>query len=122
MYLLDVEFDETETVGVVGQLFVGQAGEVLAVRWSTAEEEGSSDDVVDIAVLISQGAVEGQTFQFGFLVTDESNGIIEGIDGLDEATDSFLHGGQGLGDDGWPGWFSRLDEQDFHGRIPPEIR
>ena len=81
MYLLDVEFDETETVGVVGQLFVGQAGEVFAVRWSTAEEEGSGNDVVDVAVLISQGAVEGQTFQFGFLVTDESNGIIEGIDG-----------------------------------------
>ena len=122
MYLRNVEFDEAETVGVVGQLFVGQAGEVFAVRWSTAEEEGSGNDVVDVAVLISQGAVEGQTFQFGFLVTDESNGIIEGIDGLDEATDSLLHGGQGLEDDGWPGWFSRLDEQDFHGRIPPEIR
>ena len=120
MYLRNVEFDEAETIGVVGQLFVGQAGEVFAVRWSTAEEEGSSDDVVDVAVLISQGAVEGQTFQFGFLVTDESNGIVEGIDGLDEATDSLLHGGQGLGDDGWPGWFSRLDEQDFHGHIPPE--
>ena len=63
MYLLDVEFDEAETVGVVGQLFVGQAGEVLAVQWSAAEEEGSSDDVINIAVLISQGAVEGQTFQ-----------------------------------------------------------
>ena len=110
MYLLDVEFDEAETVGVVGQLFVGQAGEVLAVRWGTAEEEGSGDDVVDVAVLISQGAVEGQTFQLGFLVTDEGNGIVEGIDGLNEAADSFLHGGQGLGDDGWPGWFSRLDE------------
>ena len=70
MYLLDVEFDEAETVGVVGQLFVGQAGEVLAVRWSTAEEEGSSNDVVDVAVLISQGAVEGQTFQLAFLVAD----------------------------------------------------
>ena len=63
MYLLDVEFDEAETVGVVGQLFVGQAGEVFAVWWSTAEEEGSGDDVVDVTVLISQGAVEGQTFQ-----------------------------------------------------------
>ena len=63
MYLLDVEFDETETVGVVGQLFVGQAGEVLAVRWGTAEEEGSSDDGINIAVLISQGAVQRQTFQ-----------------------------------------------------------
>ena len=63
MYLRNVEFDETETVGVVGQLFVGQAGEVLAVRWSTTEDEGSSDDVVDLAVLISQGAVQRQTFQ-----------------------------------------------------------
>ena len=114
MYLLDVEFDETETVGVVGQLFVGQAGEVFAVRWSTAEEEGSGDDVVDVTVLISQGAVEGQTFQLGFLVTDESNGIVEGIDGLDEAADGLLHGGQGLWNDGWSGWFSRFDEQDFH--------
>ena len=78
MYLLDVEFDETETVGVVGQLFVGQAGEVLAVWWSTAEEEGSSDDVVDVAVLIAQGAVEGQTFQLGLLVADESNGSSKG--------------------------------------------
>ena len=63
MYLRNVEFDEAETIGVVGQLFVGQAGEVLAVRWSAAEEEGSSDDVVDVAVLISQGAVQRQTFQ-----------------------------------------------------------
>lgn len=63
MYLLDVEFNEAKTVGVVGQLFVGQAGEVFAVWWSTAEEEGSGDDVVDVAVLISQGAVQRQTFQ-----------------------------------------------------------
>ena len=53
MYLRNVEFDEAETIGVVGQLFVGQAGEVFAVCWGTAEEEGSSDDVVDVAVLIS---------------------------------------------------------------------
>ena len=107
MYLRNVEFDEAETVGVVGQLFVGQAGEVFAVRWSTAEEEGSSNDVVDVAVLISQGAVQRQTFQLGFLVTDESNGIIEGIDSLNETADSFLHGFQGLWDDGLPGSMSR---------------
>ena len=41
------------------------------------------NNVIDVSVFIPKGAVEGQTFELGFLVADNGNRVIKGVNGFD---------------------------------------
>ena len=57
-----------EVVRELLHLLYGQRAE--AVIRQANYHECSGNNVVDVTVLISQSAVQGQTFQFAFLITD----------------------------------------------------
>ena len=65
---LDKLLRNFEEVGELLHLLYGQRTE--AVIRQTDHHECSGNNIVDVAVLIAQSAVQGQTFQLAFLVAD----------------------------------------------------
>ena len=56
----------------------------------TDHQKSSSNHIVGFAMLIPQGAVQGQTHQLLIIVVDDGNRIIKGISGTDGAADCLL--------------------------------
>ena len=57
-----------------------------------------------------QGAILRQTDQLAFIVADQGDGIVEWVDGFDEAADEGLHGCEGAIDFDGAGFNIRLDK------------
>ena len=55
-------------------------------------EKSAADNVIRHSVVISQGTVHGKTQQLSFVVADNGDGIIEGVDGLNMTAYELLHG------------------------------
>ena len=79
-----------EVVRELLHLLYGQRAE--AVIRQADYHECSGNNVVDVTVLITQSAVQGQTFQLTFLVADQGNRVFVGINCLDAASDLMLQG------------------------------
>lgn len=96
---------------------IGEGGEVFGVGGSGAEEEGAGDDVVDVAGVVAEGAVERETAELAFFVTDEGDGLFKGEEGLDVAVHNLLHGLQGGVDFFDNGFFHRFNDENFHNKF-----
>lgn len=89
---VDEEFRLGKTSEPIVNLLVRQGCEVLAVCRCAADEECPRDGVIDFSVLISQGAVQGQTQQLAFIVANQgcvsSSGFVHS---LNKTANSTLH-------------------------------
>ena len=84
---------------------------MLTVRRRGAEKEVTGDDVVDLAgIREAEGPVEGERQELPLLMADEGHRLLKGVDRLDGAADSVLHGGEGAVNGDFPGWLARGDK------------
>ena len=60
----------------------------------TADEKPTGHNIVDIAVHVPQGAVQGLALQLGFLTAYQRHGVVIWVDRLDIAVHSLLQGGK----------------------------
>ena len=112
-----------ENPGVPVQLVVCEALEVLTVRRRGAEKEVPGNDVVDLAgVRGAEGPVERERQELSLLVADEGHWLLEGIDRLNGASDSTLHGVEGIFNGDFPGYLTRGDKQNRHDNFLHKMR
>ena len=65
---------------------------MLTVSWHGTQEKGAADNIADLAGFeVFQGAILRQADQLALVVTDQGDGVLEWIDGFDEAADEGLH-------------------------------
>lgn len=83
-------FRGIEPFPILLDLICSQAGEVIAVSRSTAQEERPEYDVVYLSVLVPQSTIRCQVHQLALIVADQGDRIIE-LDGLDQTAHDFLH-------------------------------
>ena len=74
-----------------------------------ADDEGSGDDVV-----VLKFSVKREADELAFLMTNNGNRVIIGIDGFDVAADNLLQGVQVTGDTGHTRRFFRFNNQYVH--------
>ena len=72
--------------------FTGERTEV--VFGQADNKECTGNNVVDVTVFVTQSAVQRQTFELAFLVADQGNRIVVGIDCLNIAANHALQGFQ----------------------------
>ena len=60
----------------------------------TSKEEVPGNNVIDVAILITERTVKRQAIQFALLVADEHNRLLVGIHSLDISADCLLHTAQ----------------------------
>ena len=96
---------------------------MLTVRRRGAEKEVPGNDVVDLAgVRGAEGPVERERQELSLLVADKGHRLLEGIDRLDGATDSTLHGGEGAVNGYFLRWLTGGDKQDRHNNFLHRMR
>ena len=96
---------------------------MFTVRRCGAEEEVPGDDVVDLAgVRGAEGPVEREPQELSLLVADEGHRLLKGVDRLDGAADSVLHGGKGVVNGCFLRLLTRGDKQDRHDNFLHEMR
>ena len=76
-------------------------------------KKGAADNVIRHSVVIGQGTVHRKTQQLSFVVADNANGVIEGINGLNRAAYDLLHGFEAPVDLLHSGRSHRLHHEDF---------
>ena len=80
---------------VLFDLLLRQGDKIFAP--DSGHEKSAADNVIRHSVVISQGTVHGKTQQLSFVVADNANGFIEGINGLNRAAYDLLHNFKTLG-------------------------
>ena len=109
---------------VVLDLLLRQGGE--AIFRQSDYEKSAADNVIRHSVVISQGTVHGKAQQLSFVVADNANGFIEGINGLNRAAYDLLHGFEAPVDLLHSGRSHRLHHEDiewfFADKIPSFIK
>ena len=68
--------------------FRGEGCEIFLTQ--TDHQKGSGNHIVGFAMLIPQGAVQGQTHQLAIIVVDDGNRVAKRVAGTDAATDCLL--------------------------------
>ena len=60
----------------------------------TCKKKVSGNNIIDVAILITERTVKRQAIQFALLVADEHNRLLVGIHSLDISADCLLHTAQ----------------------------
>ena len=87
------EFRMPESLGILPEQFFWQGSKVL--RSQTADEEWSAENVINILVIITKGAVVFQPHQLSVIVANNRHRVREGVHGLNCTSHELLHGFQG---------------------------
>ena len=109
---------------VLFDLLLCQGGEAIFRR--SDYEKSAADNVIRHSVVIGQGTVHRKTQQLSFVVADNGDGIIEGVDGLNMTAYELLHGFEAPVDLLHSGRSHRLHHEDlecfFADKIPSFIK
>ena len=77
-----------ELLLILCHLLRGKGSEAVACK--AGDQEGTCHDIIDRAVIVPQGAVQGKPLDLSGIVQDEACFVRKGIRGLDETADRFL--------------------------------
>ena len=109
---------------VLFDLLLRQGDKIFAP--DSGHEKSAADNVIRHSVVIGQGTVHGKAQQLSFVVADNANGFIEGINGLNRAAYDLLHGFEAPVDLLHSGRSHRLHHEDlecfFADKIPSFIK
>ena len=88
---------------------------MFAIGWHGTYEKCTIDNVVDFTSFgVFQGAILRQAGQLALIVANQDDGIVEWVDGFDEATDEGLHRCERTVNLDGTGFGAGFDKQNFH--------
>lgn len=101
-------FGIAEHPAVAVDLLVGKTVQIFAP--AVADKGGAEDEIHHHAFVVLHAAVRAHPVDLAFLVTDDADLFLKGIERLDQAAHRFLHPGKGRIDLDGTGELARLQQ------------
>lgn len=99
-------------VAVAVDLLVGKAVQIFAA--AIADKGGAEDEVHHHAVVVLHAAVRAHSVDLAFLIADDADLFLKGVERLDQTAHHFLHPGKGRIDLDGTGELARLQQYHFN--------